>query len=273
MSKLKRPVSKSYAGGQAVLKLQATGDGRSTCQIAMGDVDSMGFTYHKNVYKILSKGTKVDLVMDVVRGSSKIHAGVLFHGNKFRALGKDYDYCLIHRAVHHLIMICANSEEQLTAPGNCAGLMAFYGGKYVKIPMGETAQPVHNLIEPLNCLQEQPFGMHTTRGEALCGMMAGEMAPTDKTNCLDSAVKILAGLGLVDDIRADVVEKLLPFMNPEGGGGGGGGGSGGQAPSSGDYQFDGEGKDEQEDVQETMLNAYAAISDELDALPDGWVAN
>ena len=231
---------------------------RPMCKIPMDDVQAMGFKYDDEDYTILSAGTKVDLVFDV-KGSA-IHAGVLFHGNKFRAKGKDYDYCLIHRAVHHLIMVCANSEEQLTSKGNTCGLMAFFGGEYVKIPMGETAKTVHHLIEPLNRLQEQPFGMGSRQ------MTGGELAPDGMTNCLDSAVAILDGLGLVDDIRNDIVEKLLPYM-PQGLGGGG------RVRSSGDYQFDGEGKeDEQDDAQATMLSAYAAISDELDALPDGWVA-
>jgi hypothetical protein len=240
--------------------LEREGAPRPMCtRVPMDDVQAMGFKYDDEDYTILSAGTKVDLVFDVA--GSAIHAGILFHGNKFRAMGKDYDYCLIHRAVHYLIMVCSNSEEQLTSKGNTLGLMAFYGGEYVKIPMGETAKTVHHLIEPLNRLQEQPFGM-----QARQQITGGKLAPDGMTNCLDSAVTILDGLGLVDDIRNDIVEKLLPYM-PQGLGGGG------RARSSGDYQFDGEGKeDEQEDAQATMLSAYAAISDELDALPDGWVS-
>ena len=112
---------------------------RPMCKIPMDDVQAMGFKYKDEDYMILAAGTKVDLVLDLL-GSSTIHAGVLFHGNKFRAQGNDYEYCLIHRAVDYMIMVCANSEEQLTSPENKLGLMAFYGGEYIKIPMGETVK-------------------------------------------------------------------------------------------------------------------------------------
>jgi len=172
----------------------------------------MGFEYDNGKFSIKKSGTKVKLLIAYGKDRKnkelkfRCHTGLIFEGNGFvynyENENVTLNYLLVHRCYRDFGFHVSYQEEECKK--KLGSVYPDIEIDFEDLPLGEIKTPVNKIIHCINETLKQNYSKDFGATKANLQEKSFH-ALENGTNCVDTALKLLTGIGILND---DVFKKI-----------------------------------------------------------------